>query len=175
VRWVHRLAVSLGVVAPSLALVIASCSTGTVGVAACQAIQSEICSLAPACGIIQSSEVEDCQIYYRDFCLVGIENTDAGNADPAPCVGALEALVRCKGNEPGADCPGAPILDASWVPSAACGPLDGGPYSACHILQFCPELLAACSFVAYPPSAPDGSTTAVAEASATTGPDAASD
>ena len=66
-RWVHRAAVALGVTAPSLAVVIASCNTGAVGVAACQAIEYERCSLAPTCSIFPSSGVEACQIYYRTF------------------------------------------------------------------------------------------------------------
>ena len=93
-----------------------------------------------------------------DFCLVGIENVDAGNVDPAPCVGALKALADCVKSEAGADCPGAPIVDASWVPNAGCGPLMAAPlYSACQILHYCP-VLTACSFLAYPPGLPDAST-----------------
>jgi hypothetical protein len=132
------------------ALVVAcvGCSTDAVGIDACRAIESARCDAAPACegtpqafGLVTETQVENCKTYYRDHCLVGLENTDGepDTDDVEACVEAVGKLAQCArdGVEAIADCDVAIESGAS-------------PATPCAALQD-PETVAACSFVAAEP------------------------
>jgi hypothetical protein len=137
------LRLSLGVAA--LGLGSAGCSTDAVGIDACRVIESARCDAAPACegtpeafGVATETQVENCKTFYRDHCLVGLENTDGepDSDDVEACVGAVEKLAACQrdGVEAIADCEVAIASGAS-------------PATPCAALRS-PETLAACAFVA---------------------------
>lgn len=162
VRWLPRLLIAASFATLSTAIALVSCNQ-TQGVEACRAIEGARCEVAPACpGFPAASSVDSCKRFYRDECLVGTENAEAGAADPAPCVAAIHALGACSGNDAATPCEGAPTLDASCIANdAAVDP------TACNILMHCPEVLSACSFIAAPAAVTDAAADAVSNAVAT--------
>lgn len=84
------------------------------------------------------TEVENCKTFYRDHCLVGLENTDGepDSDEVDDCVAAVEKLAACgrDGVEAIADCDVAVASGAS-------------PATPCEALAN-PETIAACAFVA---------------------------
>lgn len=144
----------------ALALAPAGCGTDAVGVDACRQIEATRCAAAQACGYTQD-QTDACNIFYRDQCLVGIEN-DAWVVDDTSvkaCVDAVNATKDCAaaGAATMAACTGAALV-ASADPAI----------TPCDIIKGNAELLAACSFVAKPA---DAGTTPVVDAAA----DSASD
>jgi hypothetical protein len=145
------LRLSRGVAA--LALAVAGCSTDAVGIDACRTIESARCDAAPACegtpdafGVATETEVENCKTFYRDHCLVGLENTDGepDTDDVESCVATIEKLAKCgrDGVETLADCD---VAVASGLPDDVLPPA-----TPCEALAS-PETLAACDFVAAEP------------------------
>ena len=80
-----------------------SCGTGAVGVDACRSIESARCDALVSCPKEQHGLAEDqvaaCKLFYRDDCLHGIENNDAGAdvvlTDKDACVKAIAATAVC--------------------------------------------------------------------------------
>lgn len=128
-----------------LALGGTGCSTDAVGVDACRLIESARCDAAPTCegdpdssGIVTEVQVENCKTFYRDHCLVGIENDQAepDGDDVTDCVEAIGKVAKCQTDkvETMADC------DVE-VESG------GSDLSPCGAMAE-PELITACAFVA---------------------------
>ncbi len=121
------------------------CSTDAVGIDACRSIESARCDAAPVCegdpdsfGIVTEVQVENCKTFYRDHCLVGIENDKAepDEDDVTDCVDAIAKVAKCQTDkvETMADC------DVEMEPK-------GGDLSPCGAMAE-PELITACAFVA---------------------------
>src|SRR6185295_6846796 len=94
-------------------------------------------------------DVEHCSRFYRDECLVGIENVDAGaptDSQVSACIAAIKATEDCqsKGIKTMDDCPAAPLAN----------PQSSGGDDPCTVIKASPELLRDCAFVAAPPPAP---------------------
>lgn len=125
----------------------AGCSTEAVGIDACRSIESARCTAAPVCegsdtpfGIVTERQVENCITYYRDHCLVGLENTseEPGEDEVADCVDAIAKVAKCQTDkvETMADCDVAVNLSAQSE-------------SPCFALAN-PETIDVCAFVAEP-------------------------
>ncbi len=80
------------------------CGTDAVGIEACRQVESTRCNLAPTCAgfdgspnLVSEDEVKNCREFYRDHCLLGLENTKAevGQADIDACVKALNQTAEC--------------------------------------------------------------------------------
>ena len=148
-RPLARLLLAAALAAIPIGLALASCGSDADGVAACRQIEAARCDLAPACS--PGFDVASCTLFYRDACLVGIANADAGDvtSDIAPCIAALKACGTADGS---ADlgCPGQLLYDGATCLA------DGGteiPATPCNIIMVCPEVLASCHFVAALPDA----------------------
>jgi hypothetical protein len=167
VRLIPRLLLVAAVAAGPAGFVVASCSTDAVGVDACRTIEEARCQMGPLC--TQGFDVARCTRFYRDQCLVGIQNTtdtsnDDLNAAAKACVSALQVAAACVADGGAAGpCPGLAL-----IPDASCTEVTPSDPTACNVITACPEVLQACNFVAAPP---DGGVDAAAEAAA----DAASD
>jgi hypothetical protein len=141
-----RLAALLALAAPVL---IFGCGTDAVGIEACRAIERARCEVAPVCegsdtplGVTEE-RVENCILYYRDACRLGIENVEATDIDQGQidaCVAAVQALGACRssGAEAVGGCEGV-VLTEDADPLA----------SPCSVLKS-PEKLSACAFVELP-------------------------
>jgi hypothetical protein len=165
VRLIPRLILAAALAALPAGFALASCATDAQGVDACRKIEEARCQVAPLCS--PGFDVDRCTRFYRDQCLVGIQNT-TNTTDPntlaQPCVDAINAAAACATADGGATvCPGADL-----VPDASCTEVSPSDPTACNVILFCPEVLAACAFTALPADA--GTDTSVAEAG-----DAASD
>jgi len=147
VRLFARLffAAALGSLPVGLAAV--SCGTDAVGVDACHKIESARCAVAPLC--MPGFDVDRCTRFYRDECLVGIQNAAEGGPDPntlaQPCVDAIHAAAACVDAGASAAC-------QALIPNVAC-PEANATATACNVILHCPEVLSACGFVASPPEA----------------------
>ena len=87
------------------------CSTDAVGIEACRLIQTARCEVAPSClgqeefAIETEEQVENCITYYIDGCLVGVENSGAGDESGVGCEGAIRAIGACEADgKPLAEC-----------------------------------------------------------------------
>lgn len=164
-RLVARILLAAALAALPLGVAVVSCGTDAVGIDACRKIETARCNLAPQCS--PGFDVDRCTRFYKDECLVGVENVvkvDGGDPfDPNPlaqaCVDALNALAAC------VDAGAAPCPGADLVPDASCGTADA-PATACNIILVCPEILSACSFVAAPVDAGAAPTDAGSDADA---------
>jgi len=140
----------------ALSLAPTGCGTDAVGVEACRQIEATRCAAAQACGYTQD-QTDACNIFYRDQCLVGIENDTKAPEDAAikACVNAVNATKACAaaGATTMTGCGGAALV-ASADPAA---------HSPCDIITASAELLDACAFVARPA---DAGTTPVPDATA---------
>lgn len=150
------LSTSLAAGALLAALAPASCGTDAVGVDACRTIETARCEAATACGFT-AAKVDACTLFYRDQCLHGVENADAGV--PATkvvdaCVAAINATAACAkaGAKTVDGCAGAALVAGA---DHALAP--------CVVLQEKVELLAACAFAAAPPAADAGATDAATD------------
>ncbi|HVY45059.1 MAG TPA: hypothetical protein VHB21_04230 [Minicystis sp.] len=142
-----------GFVAAALAAGVAlpSCGTDAVGVDACRQIEDARCQASTACGF-SAQEVSDCQLFYHDECLHGIENTTenmgAGptQAEVTACVDAVKQLGACiqGGGQTFGDCK--ITISTSADPAVA-------DHKACEVLQHEPEAIGACAFIVEPPEA----------------------
>jgi hypothetical protein len=145
VRSLARLLLAAGFAALPIGIAMMSCGTDAVAVDACRQIETARCNAAPACS--PGFDVDGCTLFYRDACLVGIGNADAGDVVAAQIQGCITALQACTPDAAAeAGCPGQ-ALHAG----ATCGNGDGGVIAdptACDILMHCPEVLEACHFVA---------------------------
>jgi hypothetical protein len=114
-------------------------------------------------------DVARCNRFYRDQCLVGIQNTtdtsnDDLNAAATKCVAALQAAAACAADGgSAAPCPGLAL-----IPDASCTEVTPSDPTACNVITACPEVLQDCNFVAAPPDAGT-------DAAASSATDAASD
>jgi len=159
VRLISRLVLAAALATPPV--VVASCSTGAVGVSACTTIEEYRCTIAPLC--TPGFDVDQCQRFYRDACLNGIQNTtlttNPSTLAPA-CVSALQA-VAASAADGGAN---SPYPAAELVPGVACAGLMTSDPTACDVILDCPEALPDCNFVAAPLDAgTDGDADAAAE------------
>lgn len=121
------------------------CDTGAIGIESCRAIETARCEAAPACfgdeygtTIETEEQVENCKVFYRDHCLVGLETTiEPDTQQTDACVVAVEKTAACEtANAPTmAECADAPGVRADSV--------DATP---CQVLA-APERLNACAFV----------------------------
>jgi hypothetical protein len=142
VRLLKRLLIAALVAVAPAGIVVASCGVSSVGETACRQIEWTRCSLAPKCET--GFDVGECQRFYRDECLVGVQNT-ANTTDPnslwQPCVNALNSVASCvQGGS------GSALECEQLIPDASCLEVDASA-NACNIILDCPELLTACSFV----------------------------
>jgi hypothetical protein len=152
------LSASFAAGALSLALAPASCGSDAVGVDACRSIETARCEAAPVCGFT-AEQVEACSLFYRDECLHGVENADAGTPTKAVidgCVAAVNATAACAkaGAKSIEGCAGAELLstaDATLTP--------------CKVLLEKVDLLAACAFATAPPAVDAGTDAATDAAS----------
>ncbi len=121
-----------------------SCGTDAVGVTACREIEYARCAAAPLC--TQGFNTAECERFYYNFCLVGVQDLEAG-ADPntlwGPCVTAIGAVADC------VNAPASSVTCHQLIPDASCLEVDAGA-NACNIILDCPEVLPACAFVAAP-------------------------
>jgi hypothetical protein len=143
-RPLAGLLLSTSLAAGALLLILlapASCGTDAVGVEACRTIETARCQAATACGFT-AEKVDSCTLFYRDECLHGIENADAGTPATTTvdaCVAAIDATAACAkaGAKTLDGCAGAKLLDSA-----------DHTLPPCQILQEKVELLAACAFAA---------------------------
>jgi hypothetical protein len=174
VRLLQRIVVAAAVTVLPAGVVVWSCGTDANGIRACRQIQYARCNAAPACS--PGFDTDRCMRFYRDECLVGIENPEAGSdPDPQPCVDAINLALQCV---PGGDA--SPGECQSLIPDAACPEVAAdAAATACNVILNCPEVLAACSFVQTPQSTADGGATdadaSLEEAGELDGSDAATD
>jgi hypothetical protein len=136
VRLVARFLIAVAVASVPVGIAVASCGTSAAGIDDCREIESARCNMAHVCD--PSFDAGACLAFYHDECLVGFQNEgiDGGEPDPTACVSAqTDNLFAC--GDAGAD---------------------AGPPTLCDVLMVCPELLAACAFIATPPN--DGGTDA---------------
>ena len=145
------LSMSLAAGALLTALAPASCGTDAVGVDACRAIETARCEAATACGFTQE-KVDACTLFYRDQCLHGIENADAG----APATEVVDACVAAVNAT--ATCARAKATKIGGCAGIALVPEADPALAPCTILQQKVELLAACAFAAAVPAADAGAT-----------------
>ncbi len=161
-RLLGRLLLVAAVAALPAAIALASCGTDAEGIDACRQIEETRCDLAPTCS--PGFDVQSCILFYRDECLVGLQNNTIGEPDEAtviqPCITALDEVAACAsgaGSVDGGDggCPGLGILVEM---DASCPAPDGGTIeiTPCNVLLNCPQVLYACAFVAGVPSADAG-------------------
>ena len=143
-RLFARLLLAAMAAALPVGLALTSCGSGAVGVSACQQIELARCQLAPSCD--PTFDVTRCELFYRDECQNGIQNADAGgdlNAQAALCVTALQGQLACLDAGNSAAC-------LSAVPSGTfCNEADAAA-TACTVILDCPEVLAACAYLATP-------------------------
>jgi hypothetical protein len=136
-------------VLPALAWVAPGCGTDAVGIEACRAIELARCDVAPRCAGYEGSpaieteeEVANCRTFYRDHCLLGLENTEAapGQGEVDACVDAIERTSACgsPGSSTMQEC-GVELRDG-----------DDGSLAPCRVLQE-PERLRACAWLEPPP------------------------
>jgi hypothetical protein len=144
VRLVQRLLVATALGVLPVGVVVGSCGTDAVAIQQCRDIENARCNAAPMCS--PGFDSARCQRFYRDECLLGIENTDGGSAMSQPCVDAINLAAQCA---PGGDA--SPSDCVNLIPDAAC-PEVADAATACNVILHCPEVLAACSFVAPTPS-----------------------
>ena len=135
----------------------ASCGSDAVGIDECRTIETARCEAATACGFTPD-KVQSCTSFYRDECLHGVENADAGTPEATAveaCVAAVNATAACAkaGAKTIEGCAGAALItgaDATLAP--------------CVILSAKVELLAACAFTTLVPTPDAGATDAAADA-----------
>jgi hypothetical protein len=128
-----------------LALAPAGCGSDAVGIDACRQIEDARCQASTACGYT-ADQVDACNLFYRDQCLAGVENADAGTpADTtvSACVAAIQAAGACAkaGAKTIDGCAGAKLLDGA-----------DHTRTPCELIQAHVEDLAACAFVTMPVS-----------------------
>jgi hypothetical protein len=128
-----------------LALAPAGCGTDAVGVDACRQIEATRCAAAQACGYTQD-QTDACNIFYKDQCLVGIEN-DAWVVDDATVKACVDAVNATK------DCAAAGVASMAGCAGAALVASADPAIPPCDIIKGNAELLAACSFVVKPADA----------------------
>jgi hypothetical protein len=161
VRLVQRLLVATAVGVLPVGVVVSSCGTDAVAIQQCRDIENARCNAAPVCH--PGFDSAQCQRWYRDECLLGIENVDGGSGMSQPCVDAINLAAACAaGDASASDC-------MNLIPDATCPEVQDAA-TACNVILNCPEVLSACSFVAPKPSAGDGG-----DAAANPAQDAASD
>ena len=162
-RPVARLLLAAVLATLPVGIALVSCGTDAQNIEACRQIESVRCDLAPAC--TPGFDVAACKRFYRDACLVGTGNPDAGdlNALAPPCITALQACgsgVADAGTQVG--CPGQTLRAGATCQMLNPTPVDGGPAyveldpTPCNIVMHCPELLEACAWVAAPDAGTDG-------------------
>lgn len=131
--------------AATLALGAAACSTDAVGIDACRQIETARCEAQPACkgdpastGIVTEEQVENCVTFYRDGCLVGIENDaeEPSEGDTKDCVEAIQRTAKCQTD-------GVAVMADCDVETES----GGADLSPCEAMMQ-PELITACAFVA---------------------------
>jgi hypothetical protein len=133
------------------------CGSNAVGVDECRTIETARCEAATACGFA-ADKVQSCTLFYRDECLHGVENADAGTPAATAvdaCVAAVNATAACAkaGAKTIEGCAGAPLLAGADVSLAPC-----------VILQSKVELLAACAFATLAPTPDAGAADAATDA-----------
>ena len=151
------LSASLAVASLFTLLAPTSCGSDAVGIDECRTIETARCEAATACGFTPE-KVQSCTLFYRDECLHGVENADAGtpttpNIDA--CVAAVNATAACAkaGAKTIDGCAGAKLIDGASV-TLAPG----------VILQDKVDLRAACAFATRVPVADAGATDAATDA-----------
>lgn len=123
----------------------AGCGTDAKGVDDCRDIEQARCDAAQHCGIV--SDVAECQRFYRDQCLHGLQVASPGSVKVKACVATIRAAGVCAATDEGND-----------VALASCDPAvtsdAPGATTACDVVKE-PEKAAECSFLA--PAADAGS------------------
>jgi alpha-tubulin suppressor-like RCC1 family protein len=144
VRPLFRVVLAAAVALLPAGIAASSCSTGAVGVTACREIEYARCAVAPKC--MTGFDTAECERFYYNFCLVGVQNLEAG-VDPntvwGPCVTAINDVADC------VNAPASSVNCQKLIPDASCLEADAAA-NACNLILDCPELLPACAFVAAP-------------------------
>jgi uncharacterized membrane protein YgcG len=71
------------------------CGTDAKGVDDCRDIEEARCTAAAACGTV--SDVNQCQLFYRDQCLHGLAVSSPGSVTVNACVATIRAAGVCAG------------------------------------------------------------------------------
>jgi hypothetical protein len=159
-RLIRVFQLGIALCAATAAGALVGCDTGAAGIEACRQIEAKRCELAPVCfgdpagtTIQTEDQVKNCQTFYQDHCLVGLESaTDADQDQIDGCVAAIEAAAACKTAK-------AKTIGVCDNPPKLRSGASG--MTPCEILA-APEHLSACKFV-------ESSTTAATTAAATSG------
>jgi hypothetical protein len=94
----------LALLVPAALWLVPGCGTDAVGIEACRQVETARCDIAPACAGFDGSanlkteeQVKNCREFYRDHCLLGLENTkaDPGQGDIDACVKAIKTTAKC--------------------------------------------------------------------------------
>ncbi len=148
VRLALRLVLAVAVAAGPIWFGVTGCGTDAVGVDICRQLEDFRCdNVEYACGTQQNFTVDGCERYYRDACLAGLENTDAGGTDTdaiKACTDSLTDVMNC------AHAGGS--LAACGIHLTSDLVIDGGTqstniYTPCDIFKSLPYLLPNCAFV----------------------------
>ncbi len=122
----------------------AGCGTDAKGVDDCRDIEQARCDAAQHCGLV--SDVAECQRFYRDQCLHGLQVASPGSVKVKACVATIRAAGTCAATAEGSD-----------VELASCDPAIDAPgaTTACDVVKE-PEKASDCSFLL--PASDGGST-----------------
>jgi hypothetical protein len=142
---------ALGLVA--LCALLPRCSNGATAVDECRTIEQARCQAVQGCPgspVVEDSDVNDCQLFYRDECLFGM--ADSMSPDPTvvdACVNAINGARTCwaAGLSLGQCAAGDAGVQGPALVSGANPALSG-----CDAIMS-PEILEACSFLSPPPAA----------------------
>ncbi|APR76210.1 Hypothetical protein A7982_01557 [Minicystis rosea] len=161
-RPVARLLLAAVLASLPVGFALVSCGTDAQNIEACRQIESVRCDLAPAC--TAGFDVAACKRFYRDACLLGTGNPDAGdlNTLAPPCIAALQACGTGAAEAgTGVGCPGQTLRTGATCQMLNATLVDGGPVyvelelTPCNIIMHCPEVLEACAWVAAPDAGAD--------------------
>lgn len=150
---------------PIAAWIAPGCGTDAVGIEACRQIELARCDVAPRCAGFEGSpaieteeQVANCRNFYRDHCLLGLENAEAepGQGDIDACVAAIERTAEC----------GSPRSSTMAECGVELRAGEDGALAPCRVLQE-PERLQACRWLE--PAEEDEGAGGGGGASATTG------
>lgn len=162
----HRpVAVVAAALLPVLAWIGPGCGTDAVGIEACRQIELTRCDVAPVCAGFEGSapieteeQVANCRNFYRDHCLLGLENAEAppGQGDVDACVAAIQRTADC----------GSPQRSTIGECGVELREGEDATDAPCQVLQD-PERLRACAWLEPAPEEEDGAGGAAASTSAT--------
>jgi hypothetical protein len=128
-RWSATLILTASL--PVLAWLAPGCGTDAVGIEACRQVERARCDVAPRCSGYEGSpaietdeQVRNCRDFYRDHCLLGLENTEdvPGQGEIDACVEAIQKTAACRSPQKStmAEC-GVALRDGEDTSAEPCG------------------------------------------------------